>query len=60
MKNRKILLICASLALFCLATGSAATSEPNSAPRKSSLGKIRIEWEDAKLLAPGGYAREHE
>lgn len=59
MKNRKILLICASLALFCLATGSAATSEPNAAPRKSSLGKIRIEWEDAKLLAPGGYARVH-
>lgn len=29
------------------------------APRKTSHGEIMVEWEDAKLLAPGGYARVH-
>ena len=29
------------------------------APRKTSHGEITVEWEDAKLLAPGGYARVH-
>lgn len=29
------------------------------APRKTSHGEIMVDWEDAQLLAPGGYARVH-
>ena len=59
MKNRLSRLVGISFSIFCLAAVSAKAFDPSMLPKKPSLGKIRVEWDDAKLLAPGGYARVH-
>lgn len=59
MKNRIIRLLGLSLTFFCAWTVSVCASGPGTASRKNALGKISVQWEDARLLAPGGYARVH-
>lgn len=44
---------------LCARPSSAGAFDPTQTPRKPSLGKLSVEWEEARLLSPGGYARVH-
>lgn len=57
MKNR--LLCFAGILLAFLCAEPAFALNPDPAPRRNSLGKISVEWDEPMLLAPGGYARVH-
>ena len=59
MNNRLFGFLVLPLFLAGLMGLSAVDTACTPAPRKASHGGIMVEWEDAQLLAPGGYARVH-
>ena len=59
MNNRLFGFLVLPLCLAGLMGLSAVDTACTPAPRKASHGGIMVEWEDAQLLAPGGYARVH-
>lgn len=59
MNNRLFGFLVLPLCLAGLMGLSAVDTACTPAPRKVSHGGIMVEWEDAQLLAPGGYARVH-
>lgn len=57
MNNRLFGFLVLPLCLAGLMGLSAVDTACTPAPRKASHGGIMVVWEDAQLLAPGGYAR---
>ena len=65
MKNRvsgliTVFLVCVGLmSASAVEFGPSTSASASPSKAKPSLGKISVEWGDAKLLAKGGYARVH-